>query len=105
MRIRPTLLGTLLGALLGAAPAWAQTPTITDYTKTFEKRDGYFPFYWDAAKARVLLEIPRLGEEFLYLPSLATGLGSADLPFDRGTIGGASSGAGANDVTGHRVSF
>ena len=76
-------------ALVLAAPAAAQLPTVTDYTKSFEKRDGYFPVYWDAAKGRLLLEIPagRLSEDFLYLSSLATGLGDASLGLDRGTIG------------------
>ena len=76
-------------ALLLAASAAVQVPTVTDYTKSFEKRDGYFPVYWDAAKGRLLLEIPagRLGEDFLYLPSLATGLGDASLGLDRGSIG------------------
>ena len=72
--------------LLVTAPVAAQIPTVTDYTKTFEKRDGYFPVYWDAAKGRLFLEV-RLGEDFLYLPSLATGLGDASLGLDRGSIG------------------
>jgi uncharacterized protein DUF4953/uncharacterized protein DUF5117 len=67
----------------------AQVPAITDYVKTFEKRDGYFPLYWDGTKGRLLLEVPRLGEEFLLLPSLATGVGDVDLGLDRGTIGDA----------------
>jgi len=72
-----------------APPAHAQLPTITDYTKSFEKRDGYFPLYWDGAKGRLLVEIPagRLGEDFLFLPSLATGLGDVQSGLDRGTIG------------------
>ncbi|HEY3280491.1 MAG TPA: zinc-dependent metalloprotease [Gemmatimonadales bacterium] len=75
--------------LLLAVALAVQVPTITDYTKSFEKRDGYFPLYWDAAKGRLLLEVPagRLGEDFLYLPSLATGLGDASLGLDRGSIG------------------
>jgi hypothetical protein len=73
-------------ALLLAAAAVVQTPTITDFTKTFEKRDGYVPVYWDEAKGRLFLEV-RLGEDFLYLPSLATGLGDASLGLDRGSIG------------------
>jgi len=73
-------------ALLLAASAVVQAPTITDFTKTFEKRDGYFPAYWDGAKGRLFLEV-RLGEDFLYLPSLATGLGDASLGLDRGSIG------------------
>src|SRR2546428_8830515 len=72
-----------------APPAHAQLPTITDYTKSFENRDGYFPLYWDGAKGRLLVEIPagRLGEDFLFLPSLATGLGDVQSGLDRGTIG------------------
>ncbi|HZH81324.1 MAG TPA: zinc-dependent metalloprotease, partial [Gemmatimonadales bacterium] len=66
----------------------AQLPTISDYTKGFEKRDGYLPLYWDGARGRLLLEA-RAGEEFLFLPSLATGIGDVDLGVDRGTIGDA----------------
>src|SRR2546425_12876111 len=72
-----------------APPAHAQLPTITDYTKSFEKRDGYFPLYWDGAKGRLLVEIPagRLGEDFLFLPSLATGLGDVQSGPHPGTLG------------------
>src|SRR3989454_12238746 len=71
-----------------APPAHAQLPTITDYTKSFEKRDGYFPLYWDGAKGRLLVEIPagRLGEDFLFLPSLATGLGDVQSGLYRGPL-------------------
>ncbi|HEX9705159.1 MAG TPA: zinc-dependent metalloprotease, partial [Gemmatimonadales bacterium] len=82
--------GALLAALAATlTPAAAAQQTISDYTKSFEKRDGYFPLYWDRALGRLLLEIPagRLGEDFLYLPSLATGVGALDLGLDRGTIG------------------
>jgi hypothetical protein len=67
----------------------AQLPaqeSIRDYTRGMEKRDGYFPLYWDAAGGRLLLEIERTGEEFLYLTSLATGIGHTQLGLDRGTI-------------------
>jgi len=91
----PAVYATLLSlggaAALGfAAPLPAQQ-AITDATRTFEKKDGFFPLYWDGAKGRLLLEIPagRLDQNFLYLPSLATGLGDAGtgLGLDRGTIG------------------
>src|ERR1041384_8392904 len=77
-----------------AAPLAAQPPaptTTAAATASLEKRDGYFPIYWDSTKGRVLLEIPagRLGQDFLFLPSLATGIGDAGtgLGLDRGTIG------------------
>src|SRR5258705_471195 len=73
-------------ALLLAASAAVQVPTVTECTKACDKGHGYFPVYWDGAKGRLFLEV-RLGEDFLYLPSLATGLGDASLGLDRGSIG------------------
>jgi hypothetical protein len=60
--------------------------SIGRYTRDFEKRDGYFPLYWDAEEERLLLEVHNLDQEFLYLTSLATGLGSSQLGLDRGMI-------------------
>ncbi|HEX9729287.1 MAG TPA: zinc-dependent metalloprotease [Gemmatimonadales bacterium] len=73
--------------MLCPAPALAQVPTIREHTRTFEKRDGFVPLYWDAEHAKVLMEIGRIGEEFLYLTSLSTGIGSNLLGLDRGLIG------------------
>jgi hypothetical protein len=95
----PALLSLIHGALgaqqqprTSQAPAQssAQQPgirSIADATAGMERRDGYFPLYWDAARGRLLLEVPRVGEEFLYLTSLATGVGSLELGLDRGEIG------------------
>ena len=80
------LLAALLVSL--ASPA-AALPAIAELTQGLEKRDGYLPLYWDAAKGRLLLEVPRAGEDILYLTSLATGVGDArlSLGLDRGTPG------------------
>src|SRR6266853_2162814 len=87
---------TLLLLPLLAAPLAAQAPTptpttIAAATASLDKRDGYFPIYCDEGHGRVLLEIPagRLSQDFLFLPSLATGIGDAGtgLGLDRGTIG------------------
>jgi hypothetical protein len=43
------------------------------------------PVRYDASTGRVQLTVPRLGEELLYLNTLATGLGTAGL--DRGQVG------------------
>ncbi|MGE5745518.1 MAG: zinc-dependent metalloprotease [Gemmatimonadota bacterium] len=93
MRITSRATRLFLGAaaLLVCAPSLRAQQPITDATRALEKRDGYFPLYRDATKGRLLLEIPagRLDQDFLYLPSLATGLGDAGtgLGLDRGTIG------------------
>ena len=82
------LVVVLAFAFIAADSASAQQrPTITGHTRALERRDGYFPLYWDASRGRLLLEIPRLGEDFLYLRSLATGLGIGRLDQDRGMAG------------------
>ena len=62
--------------------------TIADYTSEMEHRTGYMSLHWDAEGGRLLLEVPAAGEDFLYLQSLATGIGSNRLGLDRGMIGG-----------------
>ncbi len=64
--------------------------TIAERTAGMERRDGYFPFYWDAKAGKIWLEIPagRLNTEFLYVNSLPAGLGSNDIGLDRGQLGG-----------------
>ncbi|HEY0671969.1 MAG TPA: zinc-dependent metalloprotease [Longimicrobiales bacterium] len=69
-----------------------QTPapratTIAQATAGAARQDGFFPIYYDAGNGKLQLEVTRLGRDFLYLNSLATGLGSNELGLDRGTIG------------------
>ncbi|WP_062055274.1 zinc-dependent metalloprotease [Aquimarina longa] len=49
--------------------------------------DGYFKFYYNESKDKIYLEVNKLESEFLYVHSLATGLGSNDIGLDRGQIG------------------
>lgn len=49
---------------------------------------GYFTLHYDASEDKIYLEIDRLDEEFLYVHSLRTGLGSNDIGLDRGQLGG-----------------
>jgi hypothetical protein len=76
----------LAASLLLPDPAGSQQ-SIAEYTQPMHTQDGYFPLHWDAGGGRLFLEVPRLGEEFLYLTSLATGLGSTHVGLDRGMIG------------------
>src|SRR5262245_4918210 len=88
-RFRPTALAF---ACLVLAPISlvAQLPSIADKTKGLEKKDGFFPVYWDASSGKLWLEVPagRVGQEFLYITGAPTGLGSNDIGLDRGQIGG-----------------
>ncbi len=91
--IRRTLSGVLLAGmatlLAPRASLFAQTvPSIADKTKGLSKLDGFIPLYWDGAAGKLWMEIPRLGEEFLFITGAPTGLGSNDIGLDRGQIGG-----------------
>ena len=44
------------------------------------------PLYWDAARGRVLVEVPAFDRDVLYYVSAASGAGSVELPFDRGIL-------------------
>src|SRR5829696_4161527 len=92
MRSTPrfTALAALCLALLGCLPLRAQTPlpSIADKTRSMEKRDGFLPVYWEAATGKLWMEIPRTGEELIYVVSLPAGMGSNDIGLDRGQLGG-----------------
>ncbi|HEU4885945.1 MAG TPA: zinc-dependent metalloprotease [Longimicrobium sp.] len=92
MRSTPrfTALAALCLALLGALPLRAQTPlpSIAEKTRSMEKRDGFLPVYWEAATGKLWMEIPRTGEELIYVVSLPAGMGSNDIGLDRGQLGG-----------------
>ncbi len=72
-----------------SAPAAQGATGFAARTAGMQRQDGYFPFWWDARGGKLLLEVPRVGEDFLYLNSLATGVGSNALGLDRGSIGNA----------------
>ena len=58
-------------------------PSIAEKTEGMERHEGYFNFFWDEKEGKIWLEIDRFEEEFLYLASLATGLGSNPIGLDR----------------------
>lgn len=83
----PRLALVLALLLLPLTAAAQELPSIKDHTKRMEKLDGFFPLYWDANAGKVWLEIPQLGQDFLYFTSLPAGLGSNDIGLDRGLLG------------------
>jgi len=86
------LLRSVLVACLGiAAVAVATAPvsaqSISESTDGMDTQRGFITLHWDGEGGRLLLEIDRLDEDFLYLQSQATGIGSNRLGLDRGMIG------------------
>src|SRR3954447_21913059 len=62
-------------------------PTIVAKTHGMQAMPGYFPIYWDSKEGKVWLEIGEFESEFLYVVSLAAGVGSNDIGLDRGQFG------------------
>ncbi|HKR09858.1 MAG TPA: zinc-dependent metalloprotease [Gemmatimonadaceae bacterium] len=82
------------GIALLTSTAFAQQPaqqppprTWAQQTAGLERRDGFIPFYLDQRTGKLLFEVSRLDQDFLYLYELSTGLGSNDRGLDRGTTG------------------
>tara|TARA_R100000935_G_scaffold42923_1_gene65261 strand:+ start:79383 stop:81791 length:2409 start_codon:yes stop_codon:yes gene_type:complete len=76
----------LLAILFGGFAANAQ---FLDKKKNLKQFEGYFNFQYSEAEGEIYLEVPKdkLEEEFLYVHSLRTGLGSNDIGLDRGQLG------------------
>jgi hypothetical protein len=81
----------------GRAPAPAAAPRasgspapedpIAARTARLLSQDGFLPLHWDEKDGKLLLEIPRVGEELIYQVSLPAGVGSNPLGLDRGQLG------------------
>ncbi|MBO3117559.1 zinc-dependent metalloprotease [Winogradskyella sp. DF17] len=55
--------------------------------KNLKTYNGYFNFHYDDSSGKIYLEVEELNEDFLYINSLATGVGSNDIGLDRGKLG------------------
>jgi len=82
-------LSTIVAApATGAPTSVSESPvaTITERTAGLQHLPGLLPLHWDAKRARLFLEIPRLDSDLLYVDSLPYGLGSNDVGLDRGQL-------------------
>ena len=52
--------------------------------------EGFFNFFYSEKDDEIYLEVKNLDQEFLYVHSLATGVGSNDIGLDRGQLGNES---------------
>src|SRR5437763_2741563 len=80
-------LGLLASIANAQQPQQSLPRTWAQQTGGFERHDGFIPFYFDEKTGKLLFEVSRLDQDFLYLYSLATGLGSNARGLDRGTTG------------------
>lgn len=69
------------------APAAPKQTGIEAKTAGMKKFQGYFEFYYDEKQDKLHLVIDKFDTEFLYVNSLAAGIGSNDIGLDRGQLG------------------
>ena len=74
----------LAGAASGAPE---DLPSIAQRAAGIPRHEGFLPYYWDARKGSLLLEVPAGGREFLYGSGLASGTGIIETFLDRGQPG------------------
>ncbi len=55
-----------------------------------QTQEGYFKMHYDESVDKLYLEVDKIEDEFLYVHSLRTGLGSNDIGLDRGQLGGSA---------------
>ena len=62
----------------------------SDFSKRTQSDEvkGYFSYYYNDNTGEIYLVVDKLDSDFLYVHSLATGIGSNDIGLDRGQIGG-----------------
>ncbi len=77
----------LVVCLAAGLAAQTQRKTIASVTEKLQKIDGFIPLYLSADDGKTYMEITRWDQEFLYLVSLPTGVGSNPLGLDRGQLG------------------
>lgn len=92
LRVVPALFALLL---LVPSAGEAQSPPVKQKsaatglakrTAGLGKVGGFIPFYWDAEKGRVLLELTQFDQDVLYYISAASSPGSVEMPLDRGIL-------------------
>lgn len=74
----------LILAILSLSQVFGQ---FSEEKKDFQKFEGLFDFYYDSKTDKIYLEVPQLENEFLYVSSLSSGIGSNDIGLDRGQLG------------------
>lgn len=62
-------------------------PSISEKTDGMEKQEGFFDYWWDEDTGKIWLEVDKLDQEFIYVNSLAAGIGSNDIGLDRSQLG------------------
>lgn len=75
-------------ALLIASLVSAQSFDTLKDKDHLTKQGGFFDFWYSEKEDKIYLKVNQLDQEFIYVNSLTSGLGSNDIGLDRGQLGG-----------------
>lgn len=78
---------TLLFLFLGITTSYSQSKTYDDHLKNTKRVEGFFTFHENQDEGRIILEVDKIGQEFLYYTTIAQGVGANDVGLDRGRLG------------------
>ncbi|GAA0870909.1 zinc-dependent metalloprotease [Gangjinia marincola] len=65
----------------------AQTFSTLSKKEDLQKFNGYADFWYSQKEDKIWMQVDKLEQEFLYVHSLTTGIGSNDIGLDRGQLG------------------
>lgn len=77
-----------IAVLLLTSLANAQTFDTLKDKDNLSKQEGFFDFWYSEKEDKIYLKVDELDQEFIYVHSLTSGLGSNDIGLDRGQLGG-----------------
>jgi hypothetical protein len=80
------LLLTACASVPPPPPAAAAAPAAK--APGYARLDGFVPLRWDESSGRLLMEVSRFNDDFIYQTSLPAGLGSNPVGLDRGEMSG-----------------
>lgn len=85
------ILFVLVGCKASSTGSVTQEPVSGDpiqaFTSKMTEREGFYDFYYDEKTGKIFLKVDKVRQEFLYVNSLAAGVGSNDIGLDRGQLG------------------
>jgi len=87
MIMRAISLATFLLLAACTQPPSGNQADLSSQIGNFEHLPGYFDLYWDEKTGRLIVEVEEFDEPFLYISSMARGVGSNDIGLDRGQLG------------------
>lgn len=79
---------TILLLLFFSHPAFAQSPSIEEFTQDMEQQEGFYTFYYHPDSGKIYLRVDQFDQAFIFQSSLPQGVGSNDIGLDRGQLGG-----------------